>query len=336
MQLEAIKSATCNFDDRKVIGKGGFGKVYEGILSHSKGNATMVAFKRLDRNYGQGVPEFLKEILMLSRYKHENLITLVGFCDENGEKILVYEHASNGSLDRHLSSTTLTWRQRLKICIDAAKGLRYLHDPKETQQRVLHRDIKSSNILLDENWNAKVSDMGLSKIGPANQMHTFLVSNVVGTPGYIDPLYMDTYSLTKESDVYSFGVVLFEVLCGKLCFEYNNGRWQSLVQFWKKCYKQKKLTEIIFEDLRQHIDPSSLETFSDIAFQCLQKSRERRPKMSNVVEKLEIALWFQEISEDCEEIGKRVVPPLVYRYNEELKMRLSEGTLFNGGKTVIS
>ncbi|KAL7596054.1 hypothetical protein Lser_V15G29986 [Lactuca serriola] len=116
---------------------------------------------------------------MLSRYRHENLISLLGFCDEDGEKILVYEHASHGSLDLQLSRPTLTWRQRLKICLGAAMGLSYLHDPKGTQQRVLHRDIKSSNILLDENWNAKVSDMRLSKIGPANQQHTFLVSNVV-------------------------------------------------------------------------------------------------------------------------------------------------------------
>ncbi|KAI3505406.1 hypothetical protein L1887_27535 [Cichorium endivia] len=182
IQLQEIKSATGNFDDNNVIGQGGFGKVYKGVVSHSKGQS-MLAFKRLDRRYGQGDPEFLKEILMLSRYTHENLISLLGFCDADGEKILVYEHAYHGSLDRHLTSTSLTWRQRLKICLGAAKGLCYLHDPKETQQRVIHRDIKSSNILLDENWNAKVSDMGLSKIGPANQTHTFLATNVVGTFG---------------------------------------------------------------------------------------------------------------------------------------------------------
>ena len=181
-------------------------EVFKGLYSHSEGRQ-IVAFNRLDRRFGQGDPEFLKEILMLSRYTHENLISLLGFCDEDGEKIIVYEHAANGSLDRHLSSTTLTWRQRLKICLGAARGLCYLHEPKETHQRVIHRDIKSSNILLDENWNAKISDMGLSKIGPANQKHTFLAANVVGTPVYIDPLYMHTYSLTKELDVYSFGVV---------------------------------------------------------------------------------------------------------------------------------
>ncbi|KAL4565076.1 hypothetical protein LXL04_029158 [Taraxacum kok-saghyz] len=192
IQLKEIKSATCDFHKNNVIGKGGFGIVYQGVLSHSKGKS-MVAFKCLDRKYGQGDPEFLKEIVMLSRYAHENLISLLGFCDDDGEKILVYEYASHGSLDHHLEGATLMWRQRLKICLDAAKGLSYLHDSKGTQQRVIHRDIKASNILLDENWNAKISDMGLSKIGPADQPHSFLATNVVGTPGYIDPVYMETY-----------------------------------------------------------------------------------------------------------------------------------------------
>ncbi|KAL7594773.1 hypothetical protein Lser_V15G29999 [Lactuca serriola] len=338
IRLEAIKSATGNFDNNNVIVKGGFGKVYKGVLSHSKGQST-VAFKRLDRNYGQGDSEFLKEILMLSCYTHQNLISLVGFCDEDGEKILVYEHASHGSLDRHLSITTLTWRQRLTICLGAAMGLCYLHDPKETQQRVIHRDIKSSNILLDEDWNAKLSDLGLSKIGPANQQHTFLATNVAGTFGYIDPMYAEKSILTKESDVYSFGVVLFEVLCGKLCFENQNGHLQSLVQKWKQSYEDKKLDEIIFHDLKQHMDLSSLETLSDIAYRCLHKSGEERPKMSEVVEKLEIALRFQVISEeaepqmDYEEISKNAVPPLIYSSSEELTMLLSKGILVNEGKT---
>ncbi|KAF5815595.1 putative protein kinase RLK-Pelle-LRR-VIII-1 family [Helianthus annuus] len=131
IHLQEIKSATDNFDDKKVIGTGGFGKVYQGELS------SMVAFKRLDNKFGQGNSEFWREIMMLSRYTHENLISLLGFCDEDGEKILIYEHASNGSLDRHLRSTTFMWIQRLKACLDAAIGLSYLHDDKGTQQRVL-------------------------------------------------------------------------------------------------------------------------------------------------------------------------------------------------------
>ncbi|GJT14468.1 kinase-like domain, phloem protein 2-like protein [Tanacetum coccineum] len=294
IQIEEIVSATKNFDDSRVIGCGGFGKVYKGELTLPEGKS-MVAFKRLDRKHGQGDPEFLKEIIMLSSYKHDNLISLLGFCKEGDEMILIYQYASQGSLDRILNDANLTWTQRLKICLGAAKGLGFLHDPNGSQQRVIHRDIKSANILLDEILNAKVSDFGLSRISPANQKYTFLVTSPVGTPGYCDPLYMDAYQLTKESDVYSFGVVLFEVLCGRVCYEYSNGNLKVFVHFWKKCYEQNKLDEIIFPDIRHQLDPSSFKTFVDIAYQCLQKTREQRPTMSVVVEKLNAALELKEL-----------------------------------------
>ncbi|KAL4577640.1 hypothetical protein LXL04_013750 [Taraxacum kok-saghyz] len=210
IQLEVIKSATNNFADDKCIGRGGFGKVYKGELLRSEGNI-VVAIKRLDPRFGQGNPEFWKEIVILSLYKHENIISLLGFCDESNEKILVYEYASRKSLDLYLNNANLSWIQRLKICIGVARGLAYLHNPGVSQQRVLHQ------------WNPKILDLGLSKFGPANQQCTFCISNVVGTIGYCDPLYIETGLLTKESDVYSFGVVLFEVLCGRLCISNKNG-----------------------------------------------------------------------------------------------------------------
>ncbi|PWA80272.1 Phloem protein 2-like protein [Artemisia annua] len=335
IQLEEIKSATNNFDDSKVIGVGGFGKVYKGELSLPEGKS-MVAFKRLDRKHGQGDPEFFKEIRMLSSYKHDNLISLLGFCQEGDEMILIYEHASQGSLDRILNDANLTWTHRLKICHGAAKGLSFLHDPNRSQQRVIHRDIKSANILLDENLNAKVADFGLSKLSPANQQYTLLVTSPVGTPGYCDPLYMDAYQLTKESDVYSFGVVLFEVLCGRVCYENSNGRLKVFVPFWKKCYEQKKLDEIIFPDLKHQQDPSSVETFVDIAYQCLQKSREQRPTMSVVVEKLKAALELKELHDlelyEYREILNLADPPLIYNSLKELKALLSKGFPVTGGK----
>nr|XP_043625750.1 probable serine/threonine-protein kinase PBL28 [Erigeron canadensis] len=208
--LESIKSATNNFAQESLIGRGGFGKVYMGVIDHSTGQHTKVAFKRLDRVFGQGDPEFWKEIMLLSLYRHENIVSLLGYCDDFGEKILVYEYASKKSLDSYINSEELTWVQRLQICIGAARGLSYLHAPSDTQLRVLHRDIKSSNILVDENWNAKIADFGLSKFAPVNKDFTYLISNAVGTFGYCDPLYVETGLLTKESDVYSFGVVLFE------------------------------------------------------------------------------------------------------------------------------
>ncbi|XP_071740702.1 uncharacterized protein [Rutidosis leptorrhynchoides] len=160
---------------------------------------------------------------------------------------------------------------------------------------VLHRDIKSANILLDDEWNAKVADLGLSKVGPANQQHTALVTGVVGTIGYLDPVYWQLGLLTKESDVYSFGVVLMEVLTGKLCYQKNsNGTFSTLVQKWKKICKTGRADEIVFRDVMQPLAPDSLKIFSGIAFKCLNKNRENRPLMYHVVKELEAALELQE------------------------------------------
>ena len=230
---------------------------------------------------------------MLSLYHHDNIVSLLGFCDECGEMILVYEYAAKRSLDLYLNDKDLTWVQRLEICIGAARGLAYLHNPGQTQQRVLHRDIKSSNILLDENWNARIADFGLSKFGPANQPYTFLVSNAVGTIGYCDPLYVESGLLTKESDVYSFGVVLFEILCGRLSIRNIRDEPQPLTELVRKCYKQNTIDEIIYGNIKDEINPHSLKAFTTIAYQCLKRGREQRPLMTKVVKVLESALQLQ-------------------------------------------
>ncbi|XP_076938180.1 receptor-like protein kinase ANXUR1 [Bidens hawaiensis] len=221
------------------------------------------------------------------------------FCIEGGEMILVYEYATRGSLDRYLSdAATLTWIQRLRICVGTARALHFLHDPKETAHLVLHRDIKSANILLDDNWTAKVSDFGLAKHGPANQMHTYLVSHGVGTPGYCDPLYMEFGFLSKESDVYSFGVVLFEVLCGRLCCEHHNYELTKiLVPMWRQCFNEENLDNIILPGLREQMDLGSLKSYSNIAYQCVKKAREERPMMAKILEELELSLAQQELFE---------------------------------------
>ncbi|GKB44648.1 kinase-like domain, phloem protein 2-like protein [Tanacetum coccineum] len=329
------------FHKPNYLGGGGFGKVYKGEVSRLKKRG-MVAFKVLDRQYGQGETEFFKEIEMLSQYKHENIITLFGYCMEEGNLILVYEYASNGSLDSRLDSPNLTWTMRLKICLQAAKGLRYLHDPNKAHVRVIHRDIKSANILLDDEWNAKVSDFGLSKISPENADN---VTYATGTSGYLDPQYYKTYKLTEKSDVYSFGVTLFEVLCGRLCYDVTgHNELLVFVPKWMKCYEQKILEEIIFKGLdMKQIDPSSIKLFSDIAYKCLNETREERPTMAEVVSQLEVALQAQEhyevflehpLAKEYEEILRTAVPPVIYRSIEELKQRLSQWVLINEGHTV--
>ncbi|XP_052627673.1 receptor-like protein kinase HERK 1 [Lactuca sativa] len=271
--LEAIRSATNDFAKDNCIGEGGLGKVYKGELLLFKGR-TKVALKRLDRIALQRNREFWMEIMMLSQYRHENIVSFLGFCDEKDEKILVYEYASNNSLDLHLDSKDLTWVQRLSICIGAARGLEYLHDPAGSQQRKLHRDVKSANILLDENWNASIADLGLSTFHQANTNESVLSTNPVGTMGYCDPSYMETGMLTKESDVYSLGVVLFEVLCGRLCIQNNNRRGESFIHL-------------------DEINPDSLRAFATIAYQCLNSDYEKRPSMNDVVKNLEDARTYQ-------------------------------------------
>ena len=180
----------------------------------------------------------------------------------------------------------------MKLCLQAAEGLRYLHDPNGAHHKLIHRDIKSGNILLDEKWNVKIADLGLSEISPDNAN---LVTVVRGTPGYTDPEYYKTYTLTEKSDVYSFGVTLFEVLCGRLCYDIKGcNELLVYVHNWMKIYEEKKIEDIIFKELdMKQIDESSLKLFSDIAYKCLNESREERPRMAEVVSKLKAALQFQ-------------------------------------------
>ncbi|KAM7462744.1 hypothetical protein LguiA_030865 [Lonicera macranthoides] len=218
--------------------------------------------------------------------------------------IIVYEYMVNGTLADHLhkkvtngssSTSTLSWVQRLKICIGAARGLDYLHTGTGVVERVIHRDVKSSNILLDENWAARISDFGMSKIGPVNTTFTHVSTNVKGTFGYLDPEYFLTSKLTRKSDVYSFGVVLFEVLCGRPVIDSRLDHEQRGLAGWAhQNMKEGTLNQIIDPRLTGQILPDSLKTFAQIADQCLHMFSKNRPTMAEVVVSLELALALQE------------------------------------------
>ncbi|KAL8235222.1 hypothetical protein R6Q59_021322 [Mikania micrantha] len=294
-----IKLATKNFDESLVIGRGGFGKVYRGTVTCSDGNILMdVAIKRLDSDSSQGAGEFWAEVEMLSKLRHCHLVSLVGYCSDRQEMILVYEYMPNGTLaDRiHKSrAPLLTWVRRLKICIGAARGLDYLHTGTGIKHGVIHRDVKSSNILLDGNWAAKISDFGLSKIGPINQPSTYVNTLVRGTFGYLDPEYFQTGRLTRKSDVYAFGVVLFEVLCGKQAVDrsVDEEHW-GLATWAQDSIKEGRLKQIVDPDLREIISPKCLKEFALLASRCLHSRPRQRPTMAEVVMGLESILALQE------------------------------------------
>ncbi|KAK2995197.1 hypothetical protein RJ640_026780 [Escallonia rubra] len=293
-----IQSATNGFDDRLLVGQGGFGPVFKGILDNG---ATTVAVKRLSPKSNQGAPEFWNEIEMLSRFRHSNVVSLVGYCCDCYEMILVYEYSLLGSLHDHLhkmvknGNPSLSWVKRLEICIGAARGLDYLHTGTGVTRGVIHRDVKSSNIVLDENWAAKISDFGLSKVGPANHSFSYVSTDVKGTFGYLDPEYFVTGKLTTRSDVYSFGVVLLEVLSGRPAVDMSLDEEQwGLARWSQRCIRKGVLDRIIDPSLKGKIMPDCLMEFARIAEQCLHNHPKKRPKMTEVVARLEFALAMQE------------------------------------------
>ncbi|XP_076940064.1 receptor-like protein kinase HERK 1 [Bidens hawaiensis] len=262
ISLEDIKVATQNFNNDNCIGGGGFGEVFKGELQDGDGIKTIVA-KRLDTRLGQGEQQFWNE------------------------------YAPKGSLDRYLKDVSLTWVKRLTICIDVATALYFLHGGVGKQAKVIHRDIKTANILLNHEWKAKLIDFGLSFISPITQKSEYVIDYACGTPGYVDPLYEKSRFLTIESDVYSFGVVLFEILCGRSTFEIKRHRGHHLPEFIRNIFEEGKHDEMVFKQIREQIEPKSLATFQEIAYQCLYHEREKRPTIKKVLMQLKKALEIQ-------------------------------------------
>ncbi|XP_014511510.1 receptor-like protein kinase FERONIA [Vigna radiata var. radiata] len=314
--IVTIKAATNNFDDASVVGFGGFGYVYRGLIrgifipmahkhliqgSNGAEKFSKVAIKRHKPGSKQGAEEFLNEIKMLSQLRHRNLVRLIGYCKTKKEMILVYNFMARGNLRDHLYNSdkpSLPWKRRLQICIDVAHALHYLHCCAN-KYSIIHSDVKTTNILLDEEWVAKVSDFGLSKIGPMGESKVNVCATAVkGSFGYIDPEYHKRQHLTEKSDVYSFGVVLFEVLCARPpLIRTADPRQESLGNWVRYCYQNETMAEIMDPTLSGKIAPNCFRMFCDTGVSCLSEIGTQRPSMNDVVQMLGYALQLQEKAE---------------------------------------
>lgn len=283
--LRDLEHSTNRFSKENIIGEGGYGVVYRGRLI----NGTDVAIKKLLNNMGQAEKEFRVEVEAIGHVRHKNLVRLLGYCVEGIHRMLVYEYVNNGNLEQWIHGAmrqhgVLTWEARMKIILGIAKALAYLHEAIEP--KVVHRDIKSSNILIDEDFNGKLSDFGLAKLLGAGKSH--VTTRVMGTFGYVAPEYANTGLLNEKSDVYSFGVLLLEAVTGR--DPVDNSRPDTevhLVEWLKSMVGSRRAEEVVDPDMEVKPTIRALKRALLVALRCVDPHSEKRPTMGHVVRMLE-------------------------------------------------
>lgn len=283
--LRELEEATDSFSDDSVLGEGGYGIVYYGRLPEG----TLIAVKNLLNNRGQAEKEFRVEVEAIGRVRHKNLVRLIGYCMEGVHRMLVYEYIDNGNLEQWLhgpsgKSRPLSWEKRMKITLGTAKGLAYLHEGLEP--KVVHRDVKSSNILIDSQWNPKVSDFGLAKLLGTGNSH--VTTRVMGTFGYVAPEYASTGLLTEKSDVYSYGVLLMELFTGRRPVDYSRPAEEvNLVDWFKMMVGNRCSDEMLDPNMEVKPPPRAMKRALLVALRCVDPNAQKRPKMGHVVHMLE-------------------------------------------------
>ncbi|KAK1558870.1 hypothetical protein Q3G72_007631 [Acer saccharum] len=283
--LRELEAATNGLCEENVIGEGGYGIVYSGILS----DGHRVAVKNLLNNRGQAEKEFKVEVDAIGRVRHKNLVRLLGYCVEGAYRMLVYEYVDNGNLDQWLHGdvgdvSPLTWDIRMNIILGTAKGLAYLHEGLEP--KVVHRDVKSSNILLDRQWNPKVSDFGLAKLLCSE--NSYVTTRVMGTFGYVAPEYACTGMLNEKSDIYSFGILIMEIISGRNPVDYSRPQGEvNLVEWLKAMVGNRKSEEVVDPKIPEMPASKALKRILLVALRCVDPDATKRPKMGYVIHMLE-------------------------------------------------